>query len=173
MNILESALGHYETRGRIEDADVIVGHSFGTLTGEGSVNRYLAERILDNRDGRPIVVDRNLANAFGSDADQIDYVVEGQASTAAGKGVGTWGTLVEAKDFMDEHGLERPLMIAQACHIGRVAMQAQKLHMDAVIPADLPASFDAASEQIWTRSKILWIPREVVGSLVLRYWGQL
>lgn len=173
MNILESALGHYEISGHMGDADVIVGHSFGTHTGEGSVNRYLAEYILENEDGRPIVVDRNLADAFPSDVDKISRVAEGQASGATGGGVGTWGTLLEAKDFMKERKLERPLMIAQACHIGRVAMQAQKLGMDAVIPANLPTSFDAESDQIWTRSKMLWVPREVIGSLALRVWHKL
>lgn len=173
MNILESALGHYEMRGYMGDADVVVGHSFGTLTGEDSVNRYLAEYILENEAGRPIVVDRNLADAFPSDVDKISRIAEGPVSDLAGGGVGTWGTLLVAKDFMKEHGLERPLMVAQACHIGRVAMQARKFAMNAVIPADLPTNFDAESGQIWTRSKKLWVPREVIGSLVLKVQGRL
>ena len=172
MNILKSALGHYETKGRIEDADVIVGHSFGTLTDEMSVNRELAEYILDRVDGRPIVVDRNLADAF-PDEHHIDLVVEGQVSDARGNGVGTWGTLIEAKEFMKTHELSKPLMIAQAYHIGRVAMQAQKLQMDSIIPEKLPTRFDKQSAQVWTRSRNMWVPREVIGSIVLKSQGKL
>ena len=172
MNILKSALGHYETKGRIEDADVIVGHSFGTLTDETSANRQLAEYILDHVDGRPIVVDRNLADAFPGDH-RIDLVVEGEVSDARGNGVGTWGTLIEAKGFMETHELSKPLMIAQAYHIGRVAMQAQKLQMDAIIPGNLPTRFDRESAQPWTRSRTMWVPREVIGSLVLKSQGKL
>jgi 4-alpha-glucanotransferase len=64
-------------------------------------------------------------------------------------------------------------MIAQAYHIGRVAMQAHKLHMDAIIPADLPDGFDQQSDQVWTRSRNMWVPREVLGSLVLKAQGRL
>lgn len=173
MNIITSALGHYEARGHVEDADVLVGHSFGTLTGKGSVNRRLAECILECAGRRPIVVDKNLADAFPSDADQIDLIVGGPVSDALGGGVGTWGTLLEAGKFMNDNELLRPLMVAQACHIGRVAMQAFKQGMDPIIPPDLPAGFDPESEQRWTRSKSLWVPREVIGSFVLRSQGKL
>jgi len=173
MNIVTSALGRYEAIGNPDDADILVGHSFGTMTDDGSVNRQLALAILETADGRPIVVDRNLAHAFPGNTDRIDHVVDGPIANAAGKGVGSWGTLVEAKQFMETNALVRPMMIAQSHHIGRIAMQAEKLGMDAIIPAGMPDTFDWSSRQLWTRSNVFWLPREIGGSVALRLQGKL
>ena len=173
MNILKSATGHYEQAGNPDDADIIVGHSFGTSTHPESPNGALARFILDTEDGRPIVVDRTLAQAFPK-SHLVDVVVDGAVSNATGSMGGSWETLKVAKEHMGQVGLERPLMIAQAFHIGRVAMQAERIGMDNIIvPANLPTVFDKGSEQAWTRSAALWVPREVVGSWVLRYQGKL
>lgn len=173
MNIIKSASGRYETVGNAVDADVIIGHSFGTSTYRESPNGALAQFILDHEDGQPIVVDRTLANAFPKST-QIDVVVEGAVSNATGTVGGSWGILVRAKEYMDEVELLQPLMVAQAFHIGRVAMQAEKIGMNnVIIPEQLPEIFDKESEQLWTRSLSLWVPREVVGSFALRSQGKL
>lgn len=173
MNILHSALGHYEVTGNPEQADVIIGHSFGTSIGEHSPNHEIAEFILKNGEGLPIVADRTLVDAFpGRDSD-VAVVVEGPITNGVGQGVGSWGTLVEAKRFMNREGLRNALMVGQAHHIGRIAMQAEKLEVTSIIPPGLPAGFDTQSEQRWTRSLGLWIPREVLGSVVLRLQKRL
>lgn len=171
MNIIQSALGNYEVTGLPSEGNCVVGHSFGTLTGPGSVNQLLAKYIDTYSDGRPIVADRMLVNAF--DDTDIDEVVEGQISNGIGQGVGTWGTLLGAKAFMDREGLSTALMVGQGCHIGRISMQAAKLDMATVIPDGLPRIFDPQSEQRFTRSKTMWIPREVLGSVVLRLQKKL
>lgn len=173
MNIFKSAIGHYETSGNISDADLIVGHSFGTSTDGESPNGAIAQYILAKEDGQPIIVDRTLADAFPK-SHLLDVVVEGAVSNAMGSVGGSWGILVKAKEYMDEAELSRPLMVAQAFHIGRVAMQAEKIGMkNIIIPEQLPRMFDEASDQIWTRSRRLWVPREVLGSAVLRGQGRL
>ncbi|MDB5160562.1 MAG: hypothetical protein JWO99_825 [Candidatus Saccharibacteria bacterium] len=173
MNILSSALGHYEAVGRATDADIIVGNSFGTSIHPESPNAAIARFILANEQGQPIVVDRTLADAFPKST-QLDVVVDGAVSNTIGSVGGSWGILVEAKKYMDEVELSRPLMAAQAFHVGRVAMQAEKLGMTGIIvPEGLPTSFDRASDQIWTRSQVLWVPREVLGSAALKAQGKL
>lgn len=171
MNIIQSAFGRYEVTGSPSEGECVVGHSFGTLTGEGSVNRLLADYIDFHAEGRPIVADRMLADAFDHTA--IDEVVEGQISNGVGQGVGSWGTLLSAKEFMAREGLNTALMVGQAFHIGRISLQADKLSMVTVIPAGLPTNFDPESEQRWTRSKSMWVPREVLGSLVLKAQNKL
>ncbi|QQS20119.1 hypothetical protein IPL85_01540 [Candidatus Saccharibacteria bacterium] len=173
MNIIISALGRYEVNGKPDDADVVVGHSFGTLIGEGSANRAIADFALQAANGRPIVADRMLVNAFPNSGEDVDHVVEGPISNGVGQGVGSWGTLVAAKAFMEREGLSSALMVGQAHHIGRVAMQAKRLGIHSIIPANLPNRFDPESEQRWTRSLGMWLPREVVGSLVLRLQNKL
>ncbi len=168
MNIIRSALGQYEAIGCSKDADVIVGHSFGTLTCEDSANRAIADFAIQAANGRPIVADRMLVNAFPRGDEDVDHVVEGPISNNIGQGVGSWGTLLGAKAFMEREGLGVALMVGQAHHIGRVARQAKKLGIPSVVPADLPNRFDPESEQRWTRSVGMWLPREIIGSLVLR-----
>lgn len=168
MNIIRSALGHYEVSGNPSEADCIIGHSFGTSIGETSINRMLSDFIENYADGRPIVADRMLVNAFPSRDEDVDCVVEGAISNGAGQGVGSWGTLVEAKAFMEREDLKAALMIGQAHHIGRVVMQAKKLGITSIVPANLPNNFDPESEQRWTRSVGMWLPREIIGSFVLR-----
>jgi len=168
MNIIRSALGHYETIGNPDDADCVIGHSFGTLTGEGSANRALAHFILDNAAGRPVVADHMLVNSFLHGDDTVSYVIDGPIVNYVGQGVGSWGTLVGAKAFMEQEGLNSALMVAQKHHIGRVMMQAKKLNMLTIAAPNLPGHFDPDSDQIWTRSLAMWLPREIIGSLVLR-----
>lgn len=171
--IRNSANGHYESVGDIRDAEVIIGHSFGTSTHVDSPNGALAKFILAHENGQPIAVDRPLASAFPRST-QIDLVVEDTISNVTGSEGGTWMILSQTKEFMDEHELSRPLLVAQSHHIGRVAMQARRLGMiDPIIPAGLPGNFDKNSDQPWTRSKHLWIPREVIGAYVLRHQGRL
>ena len=177
MNSIGSALGNYETKGAIESADCIIGHSFGTLTDATSANAEIARYLL-GFDTLPTIVDRTLANAFPASPEGIEQlveIVEGQTSNAVGRGVGAWGTLLKAKEYMNKNDLHKPIMIAHACMIGRVVAQAQHKNIDikSIVPADLPKPFDAKSKQPWTRSLALWVPREVVGSVVLRLQGKM
>lgn len=173
MNIYDSARGRYEVTGDPATADMVIVHSFGTSLGEGSPNHELAKFALNIADGRVIVGDRSVVNAFPNKDDDVGHVVEGPITNAIGQGVGTWGALVVARRYMQENDLHRPIMVAQAHHIGRVVRQGLKLGIDFVVPEDLPANFDLTSGQWCTRSEGLWVPREVLGSLVLRAKGQL
>ena len=168
MGIVSSAFGHYEIVGNPDDADVIIGNSFGTGTAPGDVNGLLAAYTLNCANGRPIVADRTLVDAFPHRDSNVSHVVEGDISTASGQGLGSWAILVEAQSYMAANELKRPLMIAQAYHIGRVAMQFKKLGMQPIVPSGLPRNFDTESKQPWTRSLAMWVPREIIGSIVLR-----
>jgi hypothetical protein len=173
MNTLQSALGHYDAVGNPADADCVVGHSFGTMVGEDSVNRLLATTMLHYADGRPMMADRMLADAFPENSEPLAKVVEGPISDIKGGGLGTWGALLIIKDFLDKKGLERPLMVAHRRHIGRVVRQAAKLDITSIVPDDLPDQFDRKSKQLWTKSALLWVPMDVLGSVKLKRQGRL
>jgi hypothetical protein len=104
---------------------------------------------------------------------KVNKIIEGPRTNAIGQGVGTWGTSYGAKLFMEGKGLYLPLIAAQANHIGRVAMQAEKLEMPYVLPEDLPAAFEPESTQWQTRSLSAWIVWEMLGSVKLRSQGKL
>jgi len=180
MNIVESALGRFEPVGNPFVADCIIGHSFGTETGREGVNAALAELMLGWQQkiaGEvPLIADQMLVDAFPEDErDKVALSVGGEISDTLGTKGGTWGVLLEARDYMLQYGLSRPMMVGHAGHIGRVVRQASKVENmpETIIPSVLPAYFDKDSEQAWTRSRALWVPREVIGSLVLRAKGQL
>ena len=180
MNIVESALGHYEPHGLINAADVIVGHSFGTSITPKSPNGRLAAFIERHADGRAIVADYTLVQAM-SDPEIVDLVVgapedpdaNATVSNTLGTKGGTWGVLLAAQEFMHENNLRHPLQVAQAHHIGRISMQANKLGMRSVIPLGLPHNFDHKSRQWWTWNLAFWMLREVPGAWELRRQGQL
>ncbi|HLZ15108.1 MAG TPA: hypothetical protein VKQ34_03895 [Candidatus Saccharimonadales bacterium] len=163
----------YEAQGDIATADCIIGHSFGTSTDTGSVNYQLAGFMQQHADGRPMIADRTLVDTLPDGDAHMAHVVEGAVTNIKAQGVGTWGTLVEAQQYMKENGLNRAIMVAQAHHIRRVVRQAAKLGMSAVVPAGLPTDFDNNSDQIWTRSPYLWVPFNALGSLLLKRRGQL
>jgi hypothetical protein len=163
----------YGSQAILAEADCLIGHSFGTSIDENSVNHQLANTMRRYADGRPLIADRTLVDAFPDGDQQMAHIVEGPVTNLMAQGVGTWGTLVEAQQYMQENGLSQPLMIAQAYHIQRVVRQAAKLGIASIVPEGLPTDFDKDSSQIWTRSPYLWIPFNTFGSLLLKKRGQL
>lgn len=173
----------YKASDDVDQADCLIVHSFGTSTGIDSVNHELAVFALNIAGDRPIIADKAIVDSLPESRDKIALNVVGEAAThikIEGKiptptigGDGTWGTLNAAKQYMADHQLTRPLMIAQAWHVSRVAKQAAKLGMDSILPKDLPRNFDTHSDQFWTRSLYFWTPVNLLGSLLLKRRGQL
>ena len=155
------------------EADSAIGHSFGTSIDQQSVNAQLATLMLMYAEGRPMIADRTLVNALPNGDSLMAHIVEGPVTNIKAQGVGTWGTLIEAHQYMEENDLQSPIMIAQAYHIGRVVRQAAKLGISSIVPEGLPTDFDKASDQIWTRSAALWFPINTLGSLLLKKRRQL
>lgn len=160
--------GAYEPRGDVSSADVVIGHSFGI--GEdgqpGATNIALADFINERYAQLPVLAHASIAVAL--DVKPVK-MLEGDLTNARGKGLGTRGELLLARDYMEQEGLHSALLVGQAFHIGRVAWQACMLNMDISIPEDLPTVFDPRSQQWWTRSQGLWILREALATPVLRY----
>ncbi|GAC1469614.1 MAG: hypothetical protein NVSMB70_14720 [Chamaesiphon sp.] len=163
----------YRSQGVIGEADCVIGHSFGTSTDTDSVNNQLAHQILNFDNKLPMIADRTLVNVMPVNENRLAHIVEGEVTNIKAQGVGTWGTLIEAQQYMAENALKSPIMIAQAFHIRRIVMQAAKLGMTSIVPDGLPTGFDKNSEQIWTRSPYLWIPFNALGSILLKKRGQL
>lgn len=158
------------------EADCVMAHSFGTSLDPGSPNSRIANTMSMLSDGRPMMADRTVVDAVPSLEPQMAHIVDGAVTNFKNgrpEGIGTWGTLVSCLDYMRAHDLERPLMVAQAYHVGRVMRQAKKLGIDALQAVNLPVNFDTKSDQIWTRSYALWVPYNALASLVLKRRSQL
>lgn len=172
-----SFTGSYRLRGSEREADCVIGHEFGwQKQGFGSVNQALAHFIADRYVGLPLFLNSNIAGALQNiDPSAVpDAVFAGGAiSLGADKRTGTWGELAQAQQLMSDRELSKPVLVAQAFHVGRAALQAQLLGMDPIIPEGLPRKFDPDSEQWWTQNRIPWTAYEVLAPIYLRYQGKI
>lgn len=175
-NLLRGALtGEYQPRGNVADADCAVGQAFGaSLDGIGLVNDLMGQ-FVDNQlpPGLYLLMQQEIANALEDQGSSAHFVIKGDPSTAVGGQLDSWGVLTQARQHMQERGLTRPVLVAQAHQIGRFTMQALALGMDPIVPEGLPADFDPESTQFWTRNRGLWFIRETVGIPYLRLRSKL
>ncbi len=81
----------------ISDADCVIGLSFGSSTHENSVNNQLALTMMRLSEGRPLIADRTLVDASPGGEAAMSHIVDGATTNIKAEGVGTWGTLVEAR----------------------------------------------------------------------------
>jgi hypothetical protein len=173
MEIVRSALGWIETMDTPYVGDVISGHSMGLSVEEGSPNWALAKYIETTADGRPVIADTMLVRAF-EDPSMVTVEVAGEVSNTLATVGGAYGVLRMTQMFMNQNDLKTAELVAARYHVGRLAMQAKSLGMATVIPPDLPSNFDLhACRQWWTRNRVFWVPREVIGSFDLARRGQL
>jgi hypothetical protein len=172
-----SFTGNYEPQGNIAEADCVIGNEFAFRTnGFGSVNEQLARVIADHYIDLPLLINRNIAGALKElkpNREPEEIFTGDSVNFMSDEGEGTWGELLQAKKYMNQRELQKPILIAQAYHVGRVALQAKKLGINPVIPEGLPTAFDPESVQRWTHNKFLWAIREAPGVLVLKHKGQL
>jgi hypothetical protein len=169
--------GNYIPQGNVADADCVIGNEFAyRKNGYGNVNIALAEFIASRYIHLPMFLNRNIAGALGEIMPGIEpeEIFDGNsAGYIATKGHGTWAELAQARYAMNERRFNRPILVAQAYHVGRVALQAELLEMEPIVPEGLPRDFDPESEQPWTRGRLRWAIREAAGAPILRHRAQL
>lgn len=172
--IKPSITGEYNPRRDLEDADCVIGQSFGASDdGPGKVNIALARYIVDNLDpDLPKILQIEIAEAM-PDINEVDFIIEGEPSSAIGSELDSWQVLNATSEYMKEEGLNNPILVAQAYHVGRVSMQAATMGMDVIVPEGLPRQFDPDSNQFWTRSRSAWVARELPGLAILKLTGKL
>lgn len=176
MNTLFASVnGKYTARGNPLEADCVIGQSFGAREqGPGYVNELLAEFVVKNcANDLPLLVQTEIAQALPTEVNPV-LVVEGVPSTKSGGELDSWAVLEQCHEYMQAHNLQRPLLVAQAFHVGRVAVQARKQGINGVIvPQGLPREFDPESLQKWTTSQAEWAKRELPGLVYLAFTGKL
>jgi hypothetical protein len=170
-NVIKSAItGKYEIIGDPNNYDCTIGQSFGAperdMPGYGNVNKLLARFIAEKTNTNvPLILQEEVAESLPNGL-KPSLIIKSEP----GSYLDSWSVLEQAGLYMKEHDLKRPLLVAQASHVGRVAMQAILQGMDPTTPPNLPTEFDPKSSQIWTRNKELWIPREILTILYFYYF---
>lgn len=169
--------GNYDIIGNPAEADCMIGQSYGAQgQNPGAINELLASEIDGFPNDRlPAIVQGEIADAMVlmGTCKTIAHTIRGNPSTGTGGELDSWQVLLQAREYMRENDLHRPVIFAQAYHVGRVAAQAVKLDMNPIIPAGLPKEFDPDSDQVWTQRAAMWIPRELIGMVYLKAKGKL
>lgn len=186
MSLVSAAItGNYETIGNPADATHVIGLSFGHRGGirgsyePGPTNERLASflSVLSLQHEGLVEVPWYLQQevAAGLPLHTKQPVSISKPSDPSKSYLDSWDVLSQAKKMTAELGGDygRPLIIGQAHHIGRVAAQARKMGDKPIIPKNLPDTFDGSSVQWWTRSRHLWVVREIPGLAILKKRGQL
>lgn len=174
MNVILTALtGKYNQIGNPKEADCVIGFSFGAAEQDpGYVNKLLAEYICHRTSPElPLILQNEIADALPKICSRKPALkIEGQPSTISGQGLDSWEVLRRSFGYMKDKNIQRPLLIAQAYHVGRIALQAKKQGMDKmIVPEDLPDKFDPNSIQPWTTNRTKWAKREIIGLPYLKF----
>lgn len=186
MSLISAAItGNYEAIGNPADATHVIGFSFGHRGGvrgnyePGPTNERLASflSVLSLQYNGLVEVPWYLQQevADGLPLHTKQPVSISKPSDPNKSYLDSWDVLSQAKKMTTEldGDFNRPLIIGQAHHIGRIAAQARKMGGEPIIPKHLPGTFDGSSVQWWTRSPALWMVREIPGLAILKKRGQL
>lgn len=177
--------GNYVPQGDPLYGDCWLGIQYGEQAGVfwGLVNEasaaYIARHapryvpyLLAPNIGRPLVA------KFGGQTPALTFRDETSGLVTTQEVRGTKSELKQAFDYMREHDLHAPVLVGEAHHIGRAALQAEKLaqaenfDVDIIVPPGLHKGFDPSSAQPWTGGPVAWAVREAVGVPVLRLTGR-
>jgi hypothetical protein len=155
----------------------VIGHEFAAHTepdDPGRINIAVAQYIAEHYAQKRIYVAPTVARALHQVAPEVSLAgvfTDISANTLANHG-GTWSELQQAKTMQGEKW-QHPILIGQANHVARIAMQARAVGMEPALPPNLPTGFDHNSYQWWCKNPLLWSLRESIGVFKLRRLGQL
>lgn len=162
----------------VKRATCIIAQSFGTRekdssTPYGKINQQLAHcaAVLSSQLEIPLIAQEEVADALSGFG--VAMRISGDPSSTSGEGLDSWSVLRQAQNNQEGIDTDKPLIVAQAHHVARVALQASLLEMTPSLPARLPREFAPNSTQFWTRSRGLWVAREFPGIAVLKLQGKL
>lgn len=140
----------------------VIGLAFGYRADDagkrspGQSNYTLASYISQKYSHLPLIMQHEIADALLEQGIKCDVSVTDEDTSY----LDSRQVLLKAKLYMKQHGYDSAIVVAQAHHIPRLKLLCKKLGISAVFPDDLPATWDAQSEQQWTRSYLQWIVRE-------------
>ncbi|OVE79486.1 hypothetical protein BVY00_00255 [bacterium G20] len=163
--------GQMPPHGNLEEADRVLGFSFGYRLARGggwepgATNYDLAELIAGNEILRslPMTLEEEVAAALihlePKLTDQIDVI---KTRSAKQKVSGTHEVMVLAKPRIEESGARKLAVVAFRYHLPRAEAIVREAGFSTVVP-DMRnfGDFDPESEQWWTTSRQRWIGYEL------------
>lgn len=154
--------GDYPLKGRLEDADCVLGLSFG-YRGKGKhiepglSNQDLAAVAYSQYDKLPKILQFEIADAY-ADMGGKGTVLPIRKHRKKGKYLDTREVVAQAKELMRQRGWKTAILLAHPHHMSRVQLVCDRLKLDWVAVEGLKGAveFDPKSTQKWTRSLDQW-----------------
>lgn len=163
-NLINQAVtGNYSPHGSIDEADCVIGFSFGFRLKNGKIipglsNDDLAHFIEENLGDKPYILQFEIADALSKKKKDL-FVVRKHRNE--GEYLDTSEVALQAIEIMNKHEWHKAAIISHPFHMPRVDALCQKLGIDTIAPDGLSSvRFDPKSEQEWTRDKKTWAHRE-------------
>lgn len=153
--------GDYQQHGDADDADCIIGLSFGFQNKQGNIypgisNQDMAALIASHYTAFPLLLQFEIAQALPADTPQRQ-LHEIRRHRTVGEYLDTREVLSQANDIMKSHQWQQALLIAHPYHVPRVDAICRNLGIRTIVPATLHAiRFDPNSEHPQTRNATIW-----------------
>lgn len=160
-----------ETDGR--EIDAIFCQAFGLRSdGPGKSNNYMAACILETyyQDPKPLIIQGDCADALPDDI-KIDLKISKHQEP--GKYLDTWEVTRQCAEYCRVHNISTVLFFAHPAHAWRVQKTIEKFRLRGVPGNTIGTPYDPKSVQIWTRSKWLFIPREILSRLLYLFTNKI
>lgn len=148
-----------------KNADAIFCQSFGLRKQDpGISNKFLANCILKaySQSPKPLIIQKDCADAFPVDV-KVDRVIS--KHQAPGKYLDSYEVSRQCFDYCRANNLKTVLIFAHPHHIWRVQKTVEKFGLIGVIGDTAGMPYDPKSIQIWTRTKLFFVPRELLTRL--------
>ncbi len=145
------------------DIQAIFCQSFGLRKNSpGTSNEALAEAIIRIREDFPcppqLIIQKDTADAFPKEI-KIDKIISQHEK--AGKYLDSYEVSRQCAEYCRKNGIKNLLVFAHPHHIWRVKRVTEKLGLNC-LAVSVKIPYDRQSSQVWTRSKWLFIPREIM-----------
>jgi hypothetical protein len=137
----------------------------------GKSNKALAEVVkkLHEESSLPMLLQWEIADCVsGLIKEGRDLVV--RKHRAEGKYLDTREVIAQAWEFAKKRGIKKVIVVAHPDHAPRCAAVAAKIGFDVEIANTLEIPYDPESTQDWTRSAVVFKPRE---EMAMEYYRQL
>lgn len=146
----------------MEKIQAILCQSFGARKdGPGTSNEALAKAIMriygDFEKSPKLIIQKDTADAFPGDF-EIDKIISEHEK--AGKYLDSYEVSRQCAEYCRENNIKNLLVFAHPDHIWRVKKVTEKFGLNCLV-ASSEVPYDKKSSQIWTRSKWLFLPREL------------
>jgi DUF218 domain len=162
--IKRATTGQYLQHGSVDDADCVLGFSFGYQLTQGEIrpgqsNNDLAAFIAAHYGHLPKILQFEIADAMPETQD----VFRIERHRIAGQYLNTREVAEQACEIIKRQGWSKAILVAHPNHVPRADAICKKLGLDTVTPKGLSViSFDPNSEQEWTRSAANWAVHEAI-----------